>query len=251
MRHADITFVILTKNEARNIAQCLASVPAGSQALVYDAMSSDQTVGIARSLGAQVVRSPWQGYVRTRAAAARHVSTPWTFMLDADERLTISLRDELARLEPPADVTAYSVPRRNWFCGKWMRCAGWWPDRLVRLFRTGTAHVSARSDQRDADLHETWRTSGRCAQLTEPIEHYSYRTVTDYWRKFVRYTDLEGRSGRASGLRLAAAWLGAPLRFAWLLFARGGLVEGWRGMVVCLGSAFYPAVSAAKRYVRE
>jgi glycosyltransferase involved in cell wall biosynthesis len=248
MRNADITFVVLTKDEAHNIEDCLRSLPDASRALVYDAMSSDSTVAMACSLGATVVQAPWDGYVRARAAAANLVSTPWTFMLDADERVTIALREELADLAPPDEATAYSVPRRNWFCGRWIRSAGWWPDRLVRLFRTGSAQVQGKSGEPAAAVHETWRTNGRCLELAEPIEHYSYRATRDYWRKFSRYTALEAQSSDGEGLGAVAQWLAVPLRFGWLMIGRGGIVEGWRGAFVCAGSAVYPAVVATKRY---
>lgn len=251
MRDADITFVILTKDEARNIADCLQSLPSGAPALVYDALSSDETASIAGSLGAEIVQAPWLGYVRARAAAAAMVSTPWTFMLDADERLSIALREELAALVPQESVTAFSVPRRNWFCGRWIRSAGWWPDRLVRMFRTGTAEVVAKSGESGADLHETWRTEGHCVGLNGPIEHFSYQSTSAYWRKFVRYTNLEAQTAASSSFDTLASWLAAPLRFGWLAVARGGLLDGWRGMVVCAGSALYPAVAAAKKWRRS
>ena len=243
MHAADITFVILTKNEAHNIADCLLSLPSGSAAIVYDTDSSDNTLAIAASLGAQVIQARWNGFVRTRAAAAASVKTSWTFMLDADERLSIALRDELDRVAPAEDVLAFSVARRNWFCGKWLRSAGWWPDRLVRLFRTGRASVSSADN---ADVHETWTVHGHTDALSEPLEHFSYRNVNDYWRKFRRYTDLEAASQKPSFTRAALAWASVPFQCGWLLLCRGGLMEGWRGMLVSVGSSLYPAVAATK-----
>lgn len=253
MKHADITFVILTKDETTNIVDCLQSLPDGSPVLVYDAMSADDTAIRARQLGAMVVQTPWAGYVQARTAAASLVRTPWTFMLDADERMTTALRQELDALDPASNVIAFSVARRNWFCGRSMRCAGWWPDRLVRLFRTGAAHVRARSANEGAAIHETWHASGATAELAQPLEHHSYESVTQYRRKFARYTDLEAQGARASLVSVIGSWLVAPLRFGWLMLRRGGLLEGWRGAYVCAGSALYPAVVATKsrRRTRE
>lgn len=246
MKHADITFVILTKDESANIVACLRSLPKGSTVLVYDAMSADDTIARARELGATIVQAPWAGYVQARTAAATHVKTPWTFMLDADERMTPALCQELAALDPPSNLIAYSVARRNWFCGHPIRCAGWWPDRLVRLFRTGAAHVRARSANEGAAIHETWHASGNGGELTHPLEHYSYSSVTEYRRKFARYTDLEAQGARASLVTIIGSWLVVPLRFCWLMIPRGGVLEGWRGAYVCAGSALYPAVVATK-----
>jgi glycosyltransferase involved in cell wall biosynthesis len=248
---ADITFVILTRNEAHNIEACLASLPPNAHALLCDSASQDDTTARARALGATVVEAPWTGFVPARAAAAELVRTPWTFMLDADERLTLALTNELRALAPPQDVVAYSVARRNFFCGQWVRSAGWWPDRLVRLFRTGRASVVARSPHGEVSVHETWQPHGSGAALREPIDHYSYASTDQYRTKFARYTDLEAASGQRSFGALAGAWLLVPLRFAWLLLARQGILDGWRGVYVSAGSALYPAVVAAKRWRRR
>jgi glycosyltransferase involved in cell wall biosynthesis len=245
---ADVTFVVLTKDEERRIEGCLRSLPRTAPGLVYDAESSDGTTSIARALGAEVVSRPWSGFARARSGAAAMVRTPWTFMLDADERLTKELRDEIVALEAPDDVDAYSVARKNYFCGRWIRGAGWWPDRLVRLFRSGKASVEARDTDSTHAVHERWRVSGRCLQLGAPLEHDTYPTIADYRRKFAHYTALEavGLRGRVGWSSLLAAWSLMPVRALWLLIGRRGLLDGWRGLYVCVGSACYPAVARWK-----
>ena len=220
------------------------SLPDAAVRLVYDAESSDGTVAVARSLGATAVARPWSGFAQARVDAAAMVSTPWTFMLDADERLTDELRAEVAALAPPADVDGYSVARMNFFCGRWIRGGGWWPDRLVRLFRSGRATVESRNAGSMQSLHETWHVSGRCAPLHAPLEHHSYPTLGSYREKFARYTALEaqGLRGRAGFGALIAAWLALPLKALWLLIGRRGVLDGWRGVYVCVASACYPAV---------
>ena len=250
MDSADITFVVLTKNEARNIGACLASLPKGSPALVYDALSSDDTATVARSAGALVVSAPWAGFVQARDAAARLVNTPWTFMLDADERISPALAQELEHLQPDAQTGGYSMPRRNHFCGRWIRSAGWWPDRLVRLFRTGHTRLVARGASSQG-VHETWLPTGQCHDLASPIEHYSYDSPAGYRRKFALYTDLEAESGRPTFAGVIGAWLIVPARFAWYWLRRGGILEGWRGAFVCGGNATYPAVVATKSWLRK
>lgn len=249
MHSADITYVILTKNEAANIAACLRSVPAQSAILVYDAVSHDATVELARSFGALVVQAQWAGYVRAREEAALQVKTPWTFMLDADERVTAELALEIENIQPPDTTGGYSVARRNHFCGRWIRSGGWWPDRLVRLFRTGQATITARGSG-DVAVHEAWQVSGDCEELRAPLDHFSYTSVQEYRHKFAIYTSLEAQ-GTPMALRyVVAAWLAMPLRAAWYLVRRGGIIEGWRGAYVSIGSALYPAVVATKSWMR-
>jgi glycosyltransferase involved in cell wall biosynthesis len=211
---------------------------------VYDAESGDGTAAAARALGATVVSRPWLGFARARVDAAALVRTPWVFMLDADERLTPDLRAEIAALEPPDDIDAYSVARMNFFCGRWIRGAGWWPDRLVRLFRNGRVVIEARNVDSQRSIHETWSAAGGCAQLRAPLEHHSYPTVESYREKFARYTSLEAEAmrGRSALGALIGAWLMAPLRSLWLLIGRRGILDGWRGAYVSVASACYPAV---------
>ncbi len=179
MNPSDITFVVLTKDEAPRITGCLASLPSGSNALVCDSQSADGTADLARDAGARVVDAPWRGFAQSRLDAAALVTTPWTFMLDADELITPELSLELTSLDVTSQTAAYSVPRRNYFCGNWIRGAGWWPDRLVRLFRTGHATLAARHGG-DAAVHETWVPDGACGELASPLEHHSYESLAEY-----------------------------------------------------------------------
>ena len=250
MHSADITYVILTKNEAANIGACLRTVPAQSTILVYDAFSEDATTELARSFGARVIQAPWAGYGRARGDAAAQVKTAWTFMLDADERVTSELGFEIEALQPPDTIAGYSVARRNYFCGRWIRSCGWWPDRLVRLFRTGQATIVARGSGNDS-VHEAWQVRGDCAQLRAPLDHFSYASIEEYHRKFAIYTGLESQGVRAGFGQVIAAWLAVPLRALFYLVRRGGIVEGWRGAYVCTGSALYPAVVATKSWRRS
>ncbi len=249
---SDITFVILAKNEESNIEACVLSLPAGSQALVYDARSSDRTADIARSHGARVVTADWQGFAQARTAAAALVQTPWTFMLDADERLTEGLRAELLACAPADETRAYSVARKNYFCGRWIRGAGWWPDRLVRLFRTGAATISKTTSESIPTVHERWTIDGTVEQLTEPLEHYSYQSIASYKEKFSLYTSLESQatSARGSFASVIIETGLVPLRAVWLLFARRGILDGWQGAYVSLGSACYPAAAKWKAWNR-
>ena len=235
---------MLTKDEASRIETCLRSLPDDAPCLVYDAESTDATASIARGLGAEVVSRPWAGFTKARIEAAALVRTPWIFMLDADERLTPDLRAEILALQPRADVDAYSVARMNFFCGRWIHGAGWWPDRLIRLFRKGSAVLDARNADAAQALHETWRVSGMCMPLRAPLEHRSYDDIAAYRRKFARYTaiEAEGLRGEVGSWSLLAAFAMVPVRALWLLIGRRGVLDGWRGAYVSVASACYPAV---------
>lgn len=246
MDAASITFVVLTRDEEGNIAECLKSLPLGSQALVLDSESTDRTRSIAADMGARVAVAPWRGVGPARAAAEQLVQTEWVFTLDADERVTSPLAAEIGALDPAATIDAYSIPRANYFGDQWIRGAAWWPDRQVRMYRKGRASQKADSPRRHAAGHVYYEAPGRTAALRGHVIHHSYASVDDYRRKFKRYTDAEAGAHRASFGEFVAAWLVMPIRAAWLLTWRRGVLDGPAGIYVSVASALYPAVVATK-----
>lgn len=248
MNPLDVTFVVLTKNEEHNIAECLGSLPAGSRALVYDAESDDRTRLVASDRGARVAVAPWRGVGIARESAEQLVQTEWVFLLDADERVTPELAQELGKLQTFDGIDAYTIPRANYFCGKWIRGAAWWPDRQVRLYRKGRARQSARDERSQAAGHVYYVAPGKTADLRWHIVHFSYATVEDYRIRFKRYTDAEAQARPATLGEFAKAWLVMPARALWLLVWRRGLLDGWRGTYVSVASALYPAVVATKAW---
>ncbi len=164
-------------------------------------------------------------------------------MIDADEALDDVLCDAILRA--PVDADAYRVKRTTYFCGKPMRM--WRDEPLVRLFRTDRATLEAHpAAAKSAPLHEAWSCDGRIDNLRGTLLHYSYPDLASYRAKYDRYTTLEAENMKGSLSRLLAA-LGASVpRFWWLLFARGGFLDGPRGWYLSYRSAIYPVVAARK-----
>ncbi len=237
-------------NEAANLPRMFASLPPGVRAFVVDACSKDETVAIARRFEADIAIRPWAGFVATRRWAQAHVTTPWMLMLDADERLDAVARDAIAAVEPTADIAAYRLCRTTWFCGRPIRGMGWGEESLVRLCRTDRVRlVPSPVSGGEAQLHERWKIdgpAGRIATLPGTLEHDSYPTLASYTKKFGRYTSLEADGLPPSLRRLVAVAPRAVFRAVWLLFARDGWRDGWRGVFVACASASYPVVVAWK-----
>ncbi len=172
-------------------------------------------------------------------------------MLDADEPLDATLRDAILRCEPAATTDGFVMRRTTFFSGRPIVGCGWGDEAPLRLFRTDRAHLVARpAAGGQADVHEEWRVDGDVELLDGALLHDSYPTVRAYWAKFDRYTSLEARSLRPSGMRAVVTLLLALVRLPWLFFVRRGYVDGWRGAVIATGSAFYPVVvlwKAARR----
>ncbi len=242
-----VTAVVLTRDEERNLPRALTSLPRGMAVFVLDACSRDHTVQFARGAGARVVQREWTDFVDARRFALEQVGTPWALMIDADEALDDRLRDAI--LAAPQDVDAYWIRRTTYFCGKPMRM--WQNERLLRLFRTDRVRLEAHpAAAADAAVHEGWSCDGPTGELAGTLLHYSYPDVATYRRKYELYTSLEA----AALKRSAPAWLGASLtgvaRLAWMLAAKGALLDGPRGWYVAYRSAAYPAVAARKALFR-
>ena len=246
MNPADITAVVLTRDEERNLPRALTSLPRGMHVFVLDAGSRDHTVQFARGAGAEVVQREWTNFIDARTFALAHVNTPWTLMLDADEALDDVLRDAIAGA--PGDCDAYRVRRTTYFCGKPMRI--WRNEPLIRLFRTGRAQLEAHpAAGGTAVLHERWVTDGSVGELPGTLLHFSYPDVASYRAKYARYTSVEAQGVAGSPVRAMAASAKSAARFAYLLLAKGALLDGPRGIYVAYRSATYPATVEWKALV--
>jgi glycosyltransferase involved in cell wall biosynthesis len=215
--------------------------------IVIDSQSTDASVEIARAFGASVIVRPFEGFVATRRFALEQVSSAWAFMLDADERLDDVLCTALLDAKPGPGVSGYFVSRRTWFAGRPMRGCGWGDEHLLRVFRTERAKVLPQpTSGGTSELHERWHVEGETRLLRGRIEHESYPTVADYFRRFNRYTSIEARGLRPSPAVVARTLLLAPVRAVWLFAGRDGWRDGWRGAFVALFSALYRVVATLK-----
>jgi glycosyltransferase involved in cell wall biosynthesis len=244
VRPADVTVVILTLDEERNLPRALTSLPHGTDVFVLDAGSQDQTVQFAHGAGARVVQRAWNGYIDAREFALAQVRTPWTLMLDADEALDDVLREALVTASGDG-VDGYRVKRTTYFCGKPMRL--WRNESLLRLFRPQGARLEAHpAAGGTAALHERWTSDGPVGDLPGTLLHFSYPDVAAYRVKYARYTDYEAEGIKGSPVAVMAAFVKAAIQFPWMLFAKGAFLDGWRGWYVAFYSAIYPLVVASK-----
>ena len=213
-------------------------MPENARLFVLDAASNDATVAIARAHGAAVEVRDWRGYLDARRYALARVSTPYAFMLDADELLSDGLRHALANGLGAYD--GYRVRRVTMLAGRAVRAAGWSGERLVRCFRTDRARVVAYSVGGAADLHERWVVDGAIGELPGMIVHDSYPSVASYHEKFRRYTAIEAAAIVPSRSAFVFALVQLPLRASWLWLRYQGWRDGWRGAFVAWHSARYP-----------
>jgi glycosyltransferase involved in cell wall biosynthesis len=246
-----LSVFLIVKNEADRIDDCLESVCGwADQVVVLDSGSSDGTADIARRRGATVVETDWPGFSAQRNRALDMVDGEWVMSIDADERLTPALRDEIdaALSDPNLDATLIKMPWRTWFCGKPLR-HGRYTSPQGKLFRREGAHYSTRPVHEQLLLPER-----RVLNLKSPLEHYSWRSYAHAQEKHLQYAVLLAQHKHAQGKRGSLAY--ASLRFftdfLQQYIFRLGLLDGWRGflMAVMLGQyAFHKY--AALRAMRE
>jgi len=226
--------------EVPRLPAALARVPAGARIYVLDAESEDGTVDVASRFGATVERRSWNGFVDARRYALTRVQTSWTLMLDADEARSAELCRAIETA--PETYDAFRLRRITSLCGQPIRTAGWSNERLIRLFRSDRARVSAHSVGGGADLHERWLTEGSVGELPGAILHDSYPTFSSYRKKFARYTTIEAEGIRGSVAGLVRGALLGTVRLPWSILRSGGWRGGWRGLLVAAFSAAYPVV---------
>jgi glycosyltransferase involved in cell wall biosynthesis len=233
---SDVTAVIAAHDESANIEACIASVEWAREVIVVENDSLDDTIDRARGAGATVISPKFTTIGAARNHAIGRAKTAWIFVLDADERCTAELADEISRVVVGASggVSAFRVPRRNYFLGREIRHGGWGSDKPIRLFR--------RELRYNANLvHEHVEvTNGAVGEVKNKLLHYTYISLDQYFEKFNRYSRWWADQNFARGRRgtAAAVFFKPPARFASMYFLKGGFRDGAHGLVLaCLAAA--------------
>lgn len=240
-----ISCAIVVFNEERNIRECLDSVRWMDEIVAVDAYSMDATLDMCREFTDRVFQRPWRGFGDQKNFAIDQTTSDWVFILDADERVGPSLRAEieaiLATRDPDGPV-AYSLARKNYYYGKWIRRAGCYPDYQLRLFRRGVGRLD------DAEPHNKFVFQGKAAYLANALDHYTERAIADHFRKFNNFTTLAAQE-RAKTKR-SVHWIDLafrPLFTFWKYYvARQGFREGMHGLIICGFASMYTFVKYAK-----
>ncbi len=236
-----LSVFIITLNEERNIRACLESVAWADEIVVVDSGSRDRTVEICEEFNCRVFEQEWLGgYGRQKNFALEKCSHNWVLSIDADERLTPELQEEIKLLLQTAPkYDGYQISRRNFFLGRWIKHSGWYPDYLIRLFKKNKGKFNERQ------VHETVQFTGNSACLNNHIQHYTYNTLSDYFVRMERYSTLAARQmadeGRKSGgLDLITHPLGT---FFKMYFLKQGFRDGYHGLLL---AGLYAAYTFAK-----
>lgn len=221
-----LSALIITLNEQHNIGACLESLMWADEIVVVDAESTDETVAIARKYTDKVYVNPWQGYSNQRNYGAGKCTQVWILAIDADERITPELRQEIRQAISQNGPVAYRIRFRDFMFGKWIYHVGKDDQNHVRLYRAGAGGWAS-------DVHESLQISGPIASLSNPILHYSHLTIHRFVEKANRYTELEAQGKFEQGIRinLWQAVIASIRVFGWYYISRRGFRDGGHGFV--------------------
>ncbi len=245
-----ISAYVIAFNEEDKIQDCVQTLLWADEIIVADSGSVDRTAEIAESLGARVVQIPFDGFGDLRNRAIDHCQGEWIFSLDADERCTADVRDEVRRIvDDPASLDIYQVPRRNWFLGRWVRHSGWYPNyRQPQLFRRGSMRYGTEP------VHEGWvsQSAKPVGALDAAIWQMPFGDLAETVDKGNRYSTLGVEKLVARGKRGS---FGAAVFHGWWAFTKHyvfklGFLDGWAGFVIALmnfNGTFYRYAKLAER----
>ena len=225
---------MITKNEEANLARCLASVrPVVREIVVVDSGSTDRTLEIARGFADRVLTQPWLGFGPQKQFAVDRAGESWVLSIDADERVTPELAQAIRAAIESGNADGYEIPRRSSFCGRMMRHSGWFPDRVLRLFRRGKGHFT------DDVVHERVVCDGPVARLREPILHYPVTRLEDAIRRIDQYSTLGAEKLAASDRKISAFsglthGVGTFLR---VYLLKLGFLDGAAGFMLAVANA--------------
>jgi (heptosyl)LPS beta-1,4-glucosyltransferase len=239
-----VAAIVITKNEEANIEGCLNSLRWVDELIVVDAESTDRTVTLANQYTQHVFVRPWPGYGPQKNFAMAQSGADWALIVDADERVSSDLREEIRGVLNRGDETAaYRIPRRNFYYGQWLRHAGQYPDRQLRLVRRAQARYN------DLPVHEHLIVAGVAADLESPLDHYTHPTVLSHEVKIDRYSTLavqELRQARGGDVRWHHLIVNPFWTFLKLYFMKRGYRDGLSGLVFSLFSAAHVLLKYAK-----
>jgi glycosyltransferase involved in cell wall biosynthesis len=239
---------LIAHNEELQIANALKSAGFADDIVVVNCESTDKTEEIAKTFAkVRLFNRPNNKNLNVnKSFGFEQLDTDWIFYLDPDEIITPTLADAIKAAITSDRYSAYKLPRKNFFFGRWLEHGSQYPDLQLRLFKRGCAGFANRH------VHEMLEVKGEVGLLNEPFEHHPYPCVTDYIRKMNFYTGFQAdfwqQSGMSDGLlnKLRLMFLRPYFRFLRRFFLKQGFRDGWQGFVAAAGDAFQQIVSFAK-----
>jgi len=244
-----ISATIITFNEEGNLERCLKSLDFVDEIIVVDSESTDKTTEIAKKYTDKVYINKFEGYGQQKNYASNLAKNDIIFSIDADEEVSVELKKYL--LEHGADIfsqgySAIAIPRRTFYLGKFIKNSGWYPDYKIRIYDKNVCIWNNKS------VHESLVCGEKIFYIPKNCDlyHYSYKNIEDHINKMNKYTTILGKEkSKLSNLSiLLNLFTKPPLKFIKMYFLKGGIFEGYRGIVIAILGTFYEALKYIKAW---
>jgi glycosyltransferase involved in cell wall biosynthesis len=228
-----LSAIVITRNEAGNIGECLDGLAFCDQRIVVDCGSSDGTADIARAKGARVEIHEFGGFGPQKNFALSLATGAWVLSIDADERVTPELAGAIKAAMSDAGADGFEIPRVSSFCGRPMAHSGWFPDYVLRLFRRGKAAFD------NAAVHERVICTGTVKRLDPPLIHHPVQKLEDALSRMDRYSTASAEALVVAGRRVSfLAGIGHGLyAFLRTYVLRLGFLDGAEGFLLAVANA--------------
>ena len=241
----EISVVIVTLNEERNIERCLQSVrEVADEIIVVDSFSTDRTEEICLKYGVKFSRHPFEGYVEQKSYVITLAGHDHVLLIDADEALSDELRASILAIKQNWTHDGYHFNRLNSYCGQWIRHSGWYPDRKIRLFDKRKASVKGKNPHDEIVMEK----GATVKHLRGDLLHYTYLSVNDHIHQINRFTEIQAREKFELGKKTSfLALLFSPVyKFIRHYFFQLGFLDGYYGFLICRNSAYSTFLKHAK-----
>ena len=230
----EISIVIITLNEEKNIERCLKSVQWAGEIVIVDSGSVDRTIEICRKYTDKIFEVEWMGFGLTKKFAVDAAKNDWIFSIDSDEEVTVELKRKIQEILKDPSVNGYNVKRKSFYLGKMIHHCGWDRDYPVRLFNRKHGNFN------DKSVHESVKIEGEKHKIHEPMLHYTYPTIHSHIEKINRYTDLSADQlfEKGKSCSLIAALARGFVKFVKMYLLQKGFLDGKLGFILSYNSAY-------------
>lgn len=232
----ELSVVIITYNEERNIGRCLESVKdVADEIVVVDSHSDDRTVEICESYGARVVLHAFEGHIAQKNYAISQALYPHQLSLDADEALTDELRQEILRVKKNWELDGYRMNRLANYCGKWIRHSGWYPDTKLRLYDSRKGAWGGENPHDKFIMNQGSKTG----HLRGDLLHYTYYTIQEHVIQSDKFSSIAANEIIRKGkpLYFVQLFINPIAKFIRNYFLKLGFLDGFYGFIICQGAA--------------
>ncbi len=239
-----LSVVIITLNEEDRLRDALESCrEVADEIVVVDSFSTDRTLEIASQYRCQIFKKKFTDYGSQKNFALDKAQHEWILNLDADERISDLLNEEIKKLKQQTDITAdgFLINRKTHYLGRWIKHSGWYPDRKLRLFKKDKSRWQGR-------VHERLELKGKIRRLDGDILHFTYRDMNDHIKRINRYSAMQAQDivkRKTKQLYLRAIVL-PPVTFLRFFLWKTGILDGFPGFIIALISSWGTALKYLK-----